>query len=155
MYRIYLSYRILSYPLLSYLSIWFYLSISPYLAVCICIGSMNRFVWQRKTEFAKDNVQAIQQSSKIQLHSLKAWCNMCEHFPCFAYTFQPLISIYLQLFLSELSSYCNLSLWKSPLKKSTSCSYSYFVDSALRPGLLFEEGESWKLSKSKIRVKHG
>ena len=91
-YRI-VSYPILSSPSLSYLSIWFYLSISPYLAVCICIGSMNRFVWQRKTEFAEDNVQAIQQSSKIQLHSSKSWCNMCKHFPCLAYTFQPLISI--------------------------------------------------------------
>ena len=92
---------------------------------------MNRFVWQRKTEFAEDNVQAIQQSSKIQLHSSKSWCNMCKHFPCLAYTFQPLISIY----SSSLVNYHLIvtSPLKESTEKSTSCSFTYFLDIALRP----------------------
>ena len=99
---IYLSYRILSYPVYI-VSIYHILSYPIYLILFVHLAifsgmhlhdPMNKFARQRKTESPEDNVQATQQSCKFQLHSLKARCNMCKHFPCFAYTFQPLISIY-------------------------------------------------------------
>ena len=101
-----------------YLSNLCYLSIHPSIYLSIYPPKMNRFCLA-----AKDRIRRRQCTSNPAIQhvstSFKSWCNVCKHFPCFAYAFQQLIPLYLQLFLSEwsiLTTYFDLSLKNCPLK---------------------------------------
>ena len=125
-----------------YLSIYLFIYLSRHIAVCICMIQWKDL--SSDSDRPKTMYKAMQQSSKIQLHS-KSRCKPYKHFTiftCFSYTFQPLTSIY-------SSSLVNHHLVTSPIRdqwKIQLLQFSYFVDLA-SPGLLFEEGESWRLRK--------